>query len=115
MAGDFNRRLARIEKRLGKELGKLNLRNCNCREVTYLVEGKEQEFEAEMNRSCPAHGFRDLGIVVIEDWHDSRAVQELQQEYHRRHVDAERARAEQKKKIREELLSGVIQEERLAM
>jgi hypothetical protein len=31
------------------------------------IEGKQAEFEAEINRTCPTHGFRGLGILSLGD------------------------------------------------
>ena len=42
------------------------LANCNCRHfsgVTLADPGRPEEFEAEMNLPCPAHGFRRLGTI----------------------------------------------------
>ena len=41
------------------------LRKCNCRPTTIAYTTKPEEFEAEMNLSCPAHGFRRLGWIVL--------------------------------------------------
>jgi hypothetical protein len=38
------------------------LANCTCRDLTVAIH--PEEFEAEMNLSCPSHGFRRLGRIV---------------------------------------------------
>lgn len=110
MAGDINGRLDRIEKRLNNQ----RIKNCNCVEMSQLVQGKEEKFEAELNLPCPYHGLRNLGFLVILDFEKSDKIDELVQRHRERHEEIKR-RAEEQKKIREELLRDVIQEERLAM
>lgn len=111
MAGDINGRLDRIEKRLNNQ----RLQSCNCVEISKLVQGKEEKFEAELNLPCPYHGLRNLGLVVITRFEKSDKIDELLQRHRERHEEIKRRRAEEQKKIREELLRDVIQEERLAM
>jgi hypothetical protein len=37
---------------------------CICQMVTVASPDRTEEFEAEMNRTCPVHGFRRLGMIV---------------------------------------------------
>lgn len=58
-------RLAKVERRLGNVAKKEQLANCNCKFIGATIACNPPEhFEAEMNRPCPAHGFRDLGIII---------------------------------------------------
>lgn len=38
--------------------------NCNCRDLTAAHDENPDEFESEMNRKCPVHGFRQLGSII---------------------------------------------------
>lgn len=57
-------RLVKVERRLSDVARRKQLAecHCNCRKVTFARD--PEEFEAEMNLPCPAHGFRDLGLIV---------------------------------------------------
>ncbi|MGA8764234.1 MAG: hypothetical protein WB562_15310, partial [Candidatus Sulfotelmatobacter sp.] len=64
MSGKFaslDRRLTKVEQELTSRERRRELANCTCREVTVALPNQIEEFEAEMNRTCPAHGFRRLG------------------------------------------------------
>ena len=77
--------------------------NCNCRHfsgVTLADPGRPEEFEAEMNLPCPAHGFRRLGrimrLVFVKSTHagpaemSSPRLDELIATYEGRLVQADR-------------------------
>jgi hypothetical protein len=83
----------RIEQ-LEQELTEIAIRKsgakCICQGVT--IAAKREFFEAEMNQTCPVHGFRQLGQIVlmkvviqkgspIEEFH---GLPELVEEYKRR-------------------------------
>jgi len=61
----LSRRLAKIERQLieGARREEL-LANCICRQLTMVDPDKPEEFEAEMNETCPVHGFRRLGEII---------------------------------------------------
>jgi len=111
MLGDFARRLEKLEK----QVAKLGLGKCNCKVLTFVVPGREDEFDAEMNRSCPVHTFRSLGNVMRvsngpKGDPPSPRMSEVLAKYKQRQADAIRARAEEGRKIREELLAGAVKE-----
>jgi hypothetical protein len=64
----LQRRLAKVERELSSRARREEARECNCRTVTVAHPDKPEEFEAEMNRTCPAHGFRRLGLLVEIDY-----------------------------------------------
>jgi hypothetical protein len=46
---------------------RVELANCTCKDtsgVTLAIPGQPEEFEAEMNLPCPAHGVRRLGRIM---------------------------------------------------
>jgi hypothetical protein len=57
----LRKRLAKVEKHLADRARHAELANCVCREMT--TAWTHEEFEAEMNQTCPVHGFRRLGII----------------------------------------------------
>jgi hypothetical protein len=63
----FRRRLAKLEQECADRVRREELVDCNCPEiksvVSFLAFGSKQ-FEAEMNKTCPVHGFRRLGSIV---------------------------------------------------
>jgi len=65
----LKRRLAKVEKGLAATAEREKLAGCNCKlkneTATIVLSSKPEEFEAEMNQTCPRHGFRDLGELVI--------------------------------------------------
>jgi hypothetical protein len=66
----FRRRLERVEKVVAKTAEQKNLADCICipcgaRFSTIAFTNKPEEFEAEMNQKCPAHGFRSLGHIIV--------------------------------------------------
>ena len=58
------RRLAKIEQQLIDEAWAAELPNCICQKMTVADAANLEEFKAEMDKKCPAHGFRDLGLLV---------------------------------------------------
>jgi hypothetical protein len=54
-----------------------------------------EKFEAEMNRKCPVHGFRDLGNIIhmkFTDLPDERfRLDDLLDEYYARRAEYRRA------------------------
>jgi hypothetical protein len=59
------KRLAKVEQRMADQARRAELANCNCEHVvTLAIPGQPEEFEAEMNLPCPAHGFRRLGRIM---------------------------------------------------
>ena len=63
----LRKRLAKLEQEHADRVRRKRLRDCNCAEeklaVALSMENIE-DFEAEMNRTCPVHGFRSLGELV---------------------------------------------------
>jgi hypothetical protein len=92
------RRLDKLEQQLAENSRRVKLRNCTCQTVTSAH--TSAGFEAEMNQSCPAHGFRRLGHIIMLSFvnpdksvtEDSAKLQELRHAYELRlsqepHID----------------------------
>lgn len=66
----IRRRLERVEKVVAETGEQKNLSECICIPcgtgfTTIAFTNKPEEFEAEMNQKCPAHGFRSLGQIIV--------------------------------------------------
>jgi hypothetical protein len=66
----LRRRLVSVEKALAETAGRENLADCNCKGRgecfgTVAFSNRPEAFEAEMNQTCPVHGFRHLGDVTV--------------------------------------------------
>jgi len=59
----LSRRLTKLEQQLADRARRAKLASCNCSYVTIADPARPEEFEAEMNLPCPAHGFRRLGRI----------------------------------------------------
>ena len=70
MSGNLSglrKRLAKVEQRMADQARRAELTNCTCKHssaVTLANTVQPEEFEAEMNLPCPAHGFRRLGRIM---------------------------------------------------
>lgn len=105
MPGNRRKRLEKLEQKLGDLVRKEALANCNCLKRVFV--GSTEKLEAEMNKICPAHGFRRLGQITIvsigtREWREStgqidesQGLQQLIEEYHRRLDEVEQAEEEQ--------------------
>ena len=105
MSGNQRKRLERLEEKYADLARQESLANCICQAHT--VAYSTTTFEAEMNESCPAHGFRRLGQIMIvhivptrkdrADSVDERSLglEELVEEYERRLAEVEQAEDEQ--------------------
>lgn len=91
MSGNHRRRLERLEQKLAEIATRKSAAKCNCRDFTLAAGAKY--FEAEMNQTCPVHGFRRLGkinvlnVQIVDKGNveeRSQGVRELVQEYKRR-------------------------------
>jgi hypothetical protein len=88
---NLNRRLAKLELEAAKRLRRKELANCICPDLVIIARDPE-EFQAEMNRRCPVHGFRYLGhIICIQainrdktETEESLKLKALVDEYHLR-------------------------------
>jgi hypothetical protein len=63
----LSRRLAKVEQQMADQARRAELANCTCRhmpDLTLVYPFQPEEFEAEMNLPCPAHGFRRLGRIM---------------------------------------------------
>jgi len=97
MARNFESRVAKVERQLAHIESEEKQASCICNPFVIVGSGSAEEFRAEMNRVCPAHGFRQLDIlhIVVEDV-DGNAmpdseVNELLAEYNRRQAEAKQA------------------------
>jgi len=66
----LRRRLAKVENALTETTERERLAHCICKGRsecfgTMAFSNKPEEFEAEMNQTCPVHGFRHLGHVIV--------------------------------------------------
>lgn len=96
MAGKLaglRRRLEKAEKALAETVEQEKLANCICKlgprpRPTIAISVEPEKFEAEMNQTCPVHGFRDLGNIIhmkFTDLPDERfRLDDLLDEYHAR-------------------------------
>jgi hypothetical protein len=90
---------------MAEDIRREALASCICQKITFAYSPKV--FEAEMNKPCPAHGFRRLGRVIItriaytrgdapEEYGAEQALlSELVKEYKRRLAQAEQADSDQ--------------------
>lgn len=62
MSKNLEKRLTKIEQRL-LDVAREQLGECNCQKFSCASASNLEKFEEEMNRPCPAHGFRDLGRI----------------------------------------------------
>jgi hypothetical protein len=60
----FNKRLDKVERQQAERNRRLVVAECNCREITIALPHQAKEFEAEINRTCTAHGVRRLGKLL---------------------------------------------------
>jgi hypothetical protein len=60
----LNRRLVKLELEAAKRSRRKELANCICRDLMMTVAYDPEGFEAEMNCTCPVHGFRYLGQII---------------------------------------------------
>lgn len=67
----LSRRLAKMEKATAKRAERDKLAGCICKYypspngVTVAISTEPDKFEAEMNQTCSAHGFRRLGHIIV--------------------------------------------------
>jgi hypothetical protein len=91
----LRRRLAKVEEALAETAEQEKLADCICKDRprgpgTLAFSNRPEEFEAEMNQTCPVHGFRHLGHImairfVDPDHKDERfRLDELLEEYYAR-------------------------------
>lgn len=66
---NLERRLAKVERLVADRARREKLANCNCGpqdpESGLIIVSDSRQLEAEMNLTCPAHGFRCLGQVMV--------------------------------------------------
>jgi hypothetical protein len=60
----LRKRLARVEKVLAQTAKQKELASCICQDLTFALPHEAEQFEAEVNRTCPVHGFRRLGQIL---------------------------------------------------
>jgi hypothetical protein len=60
----LSRRLAKVEQKLADSARREKLVNCICGDTIIAVSTAPEQFEAEMNRTCPVHGFRRLEKII---------------------------------------------------
>jgi hypothetical protein len=95
MAGNLEKRLAQVEKKLAEIANQEALADCICIKGPMRI--PMAELEAEMNRPCPRHGLRRMGhiinaVIVSSDrtlTEESRKRSELIEAYERRLAQAE--------------------------
>lgn len=91
MPGNPRKRLEKLERQLDEIKRRESPGKCNCRNFT--LAATSEYFQAEMNQTCPVHGFRRLGKIQVYKvqigpgegvTERSQGVSELVQEYERR-------------------------------
>jgi len=91
MPGNPRKRLEKLEQQVAEIKRRESPAKCNCRPFT--IAASAEYFEAEMNQTCPVHGFRRLGKINVLNveivdkgkvTERSQGVPELMQEYERR-------------------------------
>jgi hypothetical protein len=91
LAGNFQRRLKRLEQQVAQIAKRNPQAICNCRRLT--VVARPEYFAAEMNQTCPVHGFRSLGQINVMEVtivgensveYPSAGLTELLEDYKRR-------------------------------
>jgi hypothetical protein len=98
VGGSLERRLAKVERELTQIESEQRLLDCICNKPVILSGARSvAHFRAEMNRTCPSHGFRRLNImrlVLVRPADDGPkiveepAVEEVLNEYKRRLAEA---------------------------
>jgi hypothetical protein len=66
MSGKYSslsRQLAKVERKLANRARREKLANCICGGTIIALSMATEQFEAEMNRTCPVHGFRRFGHI----------------------------------------------------
>jgi hypothetical protein len=63
----LTRRLSQVERTVAEHAEKERLTACNCRAggVTVLNKNDLGNVEEEFSQTCPAHGFRRLGHIIL--------------------------------------------------
>jgi hypothetical protein len=96
MPGNPRKRLEKLEQQLAEIKRRESPAKCNCKSFTLAASSEAASsdyFEAEMNKTCPVHGFRRLGKILVYEVRTvpnggvterSRGVPKLVQEYERR-------------------------------
>jgi hypothetical protein len=92
MPGNYRKRLEKLEQQVAEIKRRESPAKCNCRNSTPAASA--EYFQAEMNQTCPVHGFRRLGKIHVFEvqivgkdgnvTERSQGVPELVQEYERR-------------------------------
>jgi hypothetical protein len=102
----FRKRLERVEKAVAQTAEQKNLADCICipcgaRFSTVAFTNKPEEFETEMNQTCPAHKFRSLGHIIVfrvvgpGQKKDERCrLDDLMAEYRTREAEYSRSKSE---------------------
>jgi hypothetical protein len=65
----LTRRLSQVERTVAEHAEQERLTACNCRipprGVTVLYKNDLENVEKEFSQTCPAHGFRRLGHIIL--------------------------------------------------
>ncbi len=64
-SSNLRNRLGEVERKVGEVVRREQLAKCNCNFRTSYSAWDPEEFEGDINLPCPAHGFRDLGFIVL--------------------------------------------------
>lgn len=57
----LRQRLAKVERLLAERKKKVDLADCRCGKPVIALAGQAKELEAELNGTCPTHGFLRVG------------------------------------------------------
>jgi len=101
MSGNRRKRVEKLEHKLADLIRQEALVNCICLERLFVDSREKERFLSEMNKTCPVHGFRRLGVItrvwkgpvkkVFGPDDPELGLEEAIQEYKRRLAQAEQA------------------------
>jgi hypothetical protein len=78
----LHNRLAKLEQEWAERVKREELADCNCpamkSSVGFLAPIFPEALEAELNKTCPVHGFRQLGRIVRMNFGNQESTKVLQ-------------------------------------
>jgi hypothetical protein len=78
----LSKRLAKLEQERAERVKREELEDCNCpgirSAVPFLAPIFPEALEAELNKTCPVQGFRQLGRIVVMDFGNQESTKVLQ-------------------------------------
>jgi len=75
-------RLAKLEREWAERVKREELADCNCPAMksagSFLAPIFPEALEAELNKTCPVHGFRQFGRIVVMNFGNQESAKLLQ-------------------------------------